>query len=93
MYIAYRVFCYVLVCVAYREEINPLFDEYLSVLDPWYKIDSRSFYSVYSGHGVADLEFLLKKLYKYNTKIFLVGDSTFDNKFWINGICDGQNGY
>ena len=59
-------------------------------------MDSASFYSEYHGHKISDLRDLLYSL--KDTKgehsvIYLVGDSTLDNKFWFSDTAKAVNGY
>lgn len=56
-------------------------------------IDTQKFYSEYHGHTVADLSILHRHLGK-RRRVFLAGDSSLDNKYWI-AACSGLeiNGY
>lgn len=46
-------------------------------------LDVEKYYSTYYGHTYEDLVLLLKSF--KNNKIFLAGDSTLDNKSWLEG--------
>ena len=61
-------------------------------------INSNSFYREYHGHKVNHLEKLHTLLTKQNDKksfIYLAGDSSLDNKFWLHDEKDvpAVNGY
>jgi|SRR5581483_10468133 len=48
-------------------------------------VDSKEFYAKYHGHSVSHLKTLFKHFKSKNKNfIFLVGDSSLDNKFWIS---------
>lgn len=61
------------------------------------QLNFRSFYGEYHGHRVEHLQMLIKTLKQINpTKkfVFLAGDSSFDNKYWINSdFNDAVNDY
>lgn len=49
-------------------------------------MDSSSFYNFYTGHSITHLQILykiIKKLAPQSKIVYLAGDSTLDNKFWI----------
>jgi hypothetical protein len=52
-----------------------------------YKINSYNFYSEYHGHKIEHLDTLLHGLKKLDIKnyIYLAGDSSLDNKYWLFG--------
>lgn len=48
------------------------------------KVDSRAFFAEYHGHTIPHLEAVLRGLRSQGKKIiFLVGDSSLDNKHWL----------
>lgn len=54
---------------------------------------SKEYFSQYYGHPIQDLNFLLDQN-KSKRKIYLVGDSTMDNKKWVlDKISSPSNGY
>lgn len=61
------------------------------------RINSRLFYSEYHGHRIEHLQLLIESLKKHNPKknfIYLAGDSSLDNKFWIrDDYMEAENGY
>ena len=59
-------------------------------------IHSDSFYGCYYGHPIEQLTTLCEQLQLNGctTRIFLVGDSSLDNKYWFGqGWADACNGY
>ena len=46
-------------------------------------INSTAYYSEYHGHRVSHLETLLQSLPPSTPKIYLCGDSSLDNKYWL----------
>ena len=52
-----------------------------------------SFYKEYHGHRVSDLEVLVQALPQGRGVLYLLGDSTLDNKVWLNSIKAAVNGY
>ena len=60
-------------------------------------IDRGSFYNNYHGHNIRDLTIIyrtIRDLYPDKKFVYLVGDSTFDNKYWINdNKWEAINGY
>ena len=60
-------------------------------------INSQHFYGTYHGHKIADLYDLLnglKIINPLNNYIYLAGDSSLDNKYWLeNKYYDAVNGY
>lgn len=51
-------------------------------------LDSQDFYSEYHGHDSEDLQTLItffRQNYPRKSLIFLAGDSSLDNKYWISG--------
>lgn len=62
------------------------------------KINSFKFYNEFHGHKISDLNILLKQLKKQNPDrkiIYLGGDSSLDNKYWMKDdeIAKAINGY
>lgn len=57
------------------------------------KIDSSSFYAEYFGHRVQQLCTLRECLPSERGIMYLVGDSTLDNKHWIESWTQSVNGY
>jgi hypothetical protein len=59
------------------------------------KLTAKKFYGEYHGHRVQDLEFVLDVLGTRRERpvMYLVGDSSLDNKFWIPETADAPNGY
>ncbi len=60
-------------------------------------IDSRAFYGEYHGHRIADLERVCDELPEQpdggrRACLYLVGDSTLDNKYWIPERVASANG-
>jgi len=55
----------------------------------------RGFYTEYHGHKIDDLERLASSLPRGRGVIYLVGDSTLDNKYWLidHGMEGACNGY
>ena len=54
----------------------------------------RGFYDEYHGHTIDDLEALLQRLPNGRGVIYLVGDSTMDNKYWLKPALENAcNGY
>ena len=52
------------------------------------------FYDEYHGHTLDDLEVVANELPQGRSTIYLLGDSTLDNKYWINsGRQPACNGY
>lgn len=51
------------------------------------------FYREYHGHTVDHLNTVIESVPSGRGKIFLVGDSTLDNKYWLNSQRDACNGY
>ena len=62
-----------------------------------FKLNSHSFYQTYFGHNINDLRHLYDNLKQQNKKsfIFLAGDSSLDNKYWLgsDSYKDAVNGY
>ncbi|KAL1518907.1 hypothetical protein AB1Y20_003180 [Prymnesium parvum] len=57
-------------------------------------VSTRGFFREYHGHPVHDLEVLVERLPRSRGIAFLVGDSSFDNKYWINRQAEvACNGY
>jgi hypothetical protein len=59
-------------------------------------IPSNAFYSNYHGHLVAHLDIALQRLQELKGNagiIYLAGDSSLDNKFWIRSTTRSTNGY
>lgn len=56
-------------------------------------IDSNHFYHEYHGHTIADLTTLVKLLPQGRGILYLVGDSTLDNKYWLSAKQAAINGY
>lgn len=58
-------------------------------------INGNDFYREYRGHRTRDLDYLIKFFRKTQKPlIFLAGDSSLDNKYWIRSkISDAVNGY
>mmetsp|Transcript_65025 Transcript_65025/g.173354 ORF Transcript_65025/g.173354 Transcript_65025/m.173354 type:complete len:307 (-) Transcript_65025:3-923(-) len=55
---------------------------------------SRAFYQTYSGHRVSFLRQLLEVMRKrHGACIYLAGDSSLDNKYWIDATKSAVNGY
>lgn len=54
-------------------------------------MDSNSFYKTYYGHDKKYLDIILSKNKK--KVIYLAGDSTLDNKYWIEDYAAAINGY
>ncbi len=58
------------------------------------RVQSYDFYKRWTGHDVDHLATLLKSLRdRKDSIVFLVGDSSLDNKAWINEHGDATNGY
>jgi len=59
------------------------------------KISSQAFYNQYFGHPSHLLSKVVTHFNKYenNRIVYLAGDSTLDNKFWIKGSYPAINGY
>ena len=58
------------------------------------QVPASDFYGEYHGHRVEHLEVVERHLRSQNKgQIFLVGDSSLDNKFWFNNRCVPKNGY
>ena len=59
------------------------------------KINFNNFYDNYYGHSVKDLTILKKHLDTLNKKrfVYLVGDSSLDNKHWFDDTAVATNGY
>lgn len=53
----------------------------------------RGFYREYHGHKITDLETVAKELPRGRATMYLVGDSTMDNKYWLRGDRPACNGY
>ena len=53
----------------------------------------ENFYGQYFGHEVRDLETIVNILGASKNKLFLAGDSSFDNKYWFGGSVAAVNGY
>jgi hypothetical protein len=54
----------------------------------------QKFYDEYYGHTIDDLEALLQRLPNGRGVIYLVGDSTMDNKYWLKPALENAcNGY
>ena len=57
------------------------------------RIDARAFYAEYHGHTLEHLERLAKELPQGRAVVYLVGDSSLDNKHWIlssrRAACNG----
>lgn len=50
-----------------------------------HKIDCNRFYDNYYGHRIEDLEYIVKySKQRFESIIYLTGDSTLDNKYWLN---------
>eukprot|EP00927_Polykrikos_kofoidii_P078254 TRINITY_DN75101_c0_g1_i1.p1 TRINITY_DN75101_c0_g1~~TRINITY_DN75101_c0_g1_i1.p1 ORF type:complete len:372 (-),score=55.50 TRINITY_DN75101_c0_g1_i1:292-1347(-) len=59
-----------------------------------HSIDSSSFYATYHGHDVDLLSIAHDALrMKHRSIIFLAGDSSVDNKYWIRRWAQAVNGY
>ena len=59
-------------------------------------VHSDTFYGCYYGHPIEDLTTVCKQLQinGCTSRIFLVGDSSLDNKYWFgSGWTDACNGY
>lgn len=55
---------------------------------------STKYYSEYYGHPINDLDYLVNNLFKNKSKIYIIGDSTMDNKHWLKSkSCESVNGY
>lgn len=48
------------------------------------RISSADYYSEYHGHRLEDLQAMVEQLPQGRGTIYLLGDSTFDNKFWLS---------
>jgi hypothetical protein len=58
------------------------------------KLSAISYYGEYHGHPLPDLETVLAHLPNGRGVIYLVGDSTLDNKYWLGGQREpATNGY
>ena len=49
-------------------------------------VNARSFYLEYHGHLIEELEMVAEHLPGERSCIFLVGDSTMDNKHWLQNL-------
>jgi len=64
-------------------------------------VQCQSFYNEYHGHSIPDLNAVLRGLRKKlpddsdseRNALFLLGDSSFDNKYWFNSKSSPLNGY
>lgn len=57
-------------------------------------VSQRDFFAEYHGHTVEHLEIITKKLLENRAAVYLVGDSTLDNKYWISNLSERAcNGY
>lgn len=58
-------------------------------------IDAHAFYNEYHGHTISHLKMAHRVLCEEQGRrcIFLVGDSTLDNKYWLNARRNAVNGY
>mmetsp|Transcript_117899 Transcript_117899/g.263563 ORF Transcript_117899/g.263563 Transcript_117899/m.263563 type:complete len:327 (+) Transcript_117899:90-1070(+) len=57
-------------------------------------VSATAFLSEYHGHRVSDLSLVLNELrQRHDAVIFLAGDSSLDNKFWLHGQVSAINGY
>ena len=71
------------VCCRYSKGLRPLM-----------KLSAISYYGEYHGHPLPDLETVLAHLPNGRGVIYLVGDSTLDNKYWLGGQREpATNGY
>jgi hypothetical protein len=61
------------------------------------KLSSSAFYATYHGHSTNDLQFVLDGIKRNKPLgtgvIYLIGDSTLDNKFWFRDTASAINGY
>lgn len=56
-------------------------------------INSSSFYGEYHGHTIPHLEALINSLPQDTPRVFLCGDSSLDNKYWLSSQTPAVNGY
>lgn len=53
----------------------------------------RGYYNEYHGHTIDHLKAVAEELPQGRGVIYLVGDSTLDNKYWLQGSTQACNGY
>lgn len=60
-------------------------------------MNSRDYYQTYHGHEIEHLQYIRDSIRKSKPSsssiIYLIGDSTLDNKFWFNDTAPAVNGY
>jgi hypothetical protein len=62
------------------------------------KVNTDKFYREYSGHPVSDLKLVHDELRRAKQPepqriVYLAGDSSLDNKYWLHDFYDAVNGY
>lgn len=56
-------------------------------------INKYTFYREYHGHPVRDLQEIVNTFRRQNAIVFLAGDSSLDNKYWLSDQGHAVNGY
>lgn len=61
------------------------------------RMKSSAFYDTYHGHDIAHLEYVLEMIKstkgRSHSIVYLIGDSTLDNKYWFSETARATNGY